>query len=94
MMPREVSRATISSLKATHQAHRIASEILHPHIPTPTNPPQPLPDPDFKLEPLVRTRRTIVEGLNITDESILKSLAVIVATAVLLILFHWATQHS
>lgn len=35
------SRATISSLKATHTAHRMATEILNPHVPRETAKPPP-----------------------------------------------------
>ena len=34
-MTRSISRATISSLKATKTAHQLANEILNPHIPQP-----------------------------------------------------------
>ncbi len=42
MMTRQISQATISSLKATHTAHRMATEILNPHIGVPSPKPREL----------------------------------------------------
>jgi len=42
-------RETIIALRARHQAYRIASEVIHPHVqgPRPPEPPIPIDPPDF-----------------------------------------------
>jgi len=93
-MPREPSRATISSLKATKTAHRMANEILNPSLELP-QPVQPRdwqrrviptePEADF-------TPRDAFADLQIGRREVLKVLAIIISAFVGLALIYAFTQ--
>ena len=52
-------RETIIALRARHQAYRIATDILHPHVdsPPPPEPPLPIDFPDWNVKAVRVARR-------------------------------------
>ncbi len=91
-MPRTTSRATISSLKATHTAHRMANEIFNPRIPLPP-PTQAEPSSPFNrpssdgVRPTAKRRRRhasfSLKGMGLAE---LVQVGVIVFVALLVLL--------
>jgi hypothetical protein len=55
-------RETIIALRARHQAHRIASDILNPHVdtPPPPQPAMPVDPPDWRAPRAVDVRSMLI----------------------------------
>jgi len=95
-MPREISRATISSLKATHQAHRIASEILYPHVEQPISPERlPFVKKLFSEEPISLPRSKYIRHgrFSVARESILLAILIAVAASAALVTIYRLKNH-
>jgi hypothetical protein len=85
-------RAHIVALKARHQAFRIASEILYPHVEAPP-PPQPvvphiLIDRAPAYRPAPTFREQLISGLYLS----LVAVAIILGWVTLVLIWHIATS--
>ena len=81
--PSMFRRETIIALRARHQAYRIATEILHPHVQTP-RPPEPAIPMD--LPDLTRFRR------HATTVGMIALAAAVWAAVAVYWMVHWLTQ--
>jgi len=94
----------MSSLKATHTAHRMASEVLNPHIDLPQSewikPAQKVDVPDPLFEPPLHWAHTrprplpIQRALSLSQERLLLSLLILIAAVLVLWALMYVRSHA